>query len=54
MLDSSAIVFVSFMLFWEHSLLNEKDLSKLNAAFFNINGYVSIGIFIFILLDKVF
>jgi len=48
------IVFVSFMLFWEHSLLNEKDLSKLNAAFFNINGYVSIGIFIFILLDKVF
>lgn len=48
------IIFVACMLFWEHSLLKENDLSKLNAAFFNINGYVSIGIFIFILLDKVF
>jgi len=48
------IAFVACMLFWEHSLLKETDLSKINAAFFNINGYVSIGIFIFILLDKVF
>ena len=48
------IVFVAFMLFWEHSLLKENDLSKINAAFFNINGYVSIGIFVFILLDKLF
>jgi len=48
------IVFVAGMLFWEHSLLKENDLSKLDAAFFNINGYVSIGIFVFILLDKVF
>ena len=48
------IAFVACMLFWEHSLLKENDLSKINAAFFNINGYVSIGIFIFILLDKVF
>ena len=47
------VVFVACMLFWEHSLLKENDLSKLDAAFFNINGYVSIGIFIFILLDKV-
>ena len=46
------IIFVACMLFWEHSLLKESNLSKINAAFFNINGYVSIGIFVFILLDK--
>jgi len=46
------IVFVACMLFWEHSLLKENDLSRIDAAFFNINGYVSIGIFVFILLDK--
>lgn len=48
------IIFASGMLFWEHSLLKENDLSKANAAFFNVNGYVSIGIFVFILLDKLF
>ena len=47
------IVFVMCMLFYEHYLLKNDDLSKINAAFFNVNGYVSIGIFIFILLDKV-
>jgi len=49
----AGIVFVACMLFWENSLLKENDLSRLNAAFFNINGYVSIGIFVFILLDKI-
>jgi len=48
----AGIVFVAAMLAWEHSLLKENDLSKLNMAFFNINGYVSLGIFGFILLDK--
>lgn len=48
------IIFVFFMLLYEHSLLKENNLSKLNAAFFDINGYVSIGIFIFILLDRIF
>jgi 4-hydroxybenzoate polyprenyltransferase len=48
------IAFVACMLFYEHFLLADNNLSKINAAFFNINGYVSIGIFVFILLDKVF
>ncbi|MFH0702914.1 MAG: UbiA-like polyprenyltransferase [bacterium] len=47
------LVFAGFMLIYEHSLINKNDLSKINVAFFNINGYVSIGIFLFILLDKV-
>jgi 4-hydroxybenzoate polyprenyltransferase len=48
------VVFVACMLFWEHSLLKKNNISKINAAFFNVNGYVSIGIFVFILLDKLF
>lgn len=48
------LIFVGFMLIYEHSLLKENDLSKINTAFFDINGYVSIGLFIFIFLDRVF
>lgn len=48
------IIFVFIMLIYEHSLIKKDNLSNINAAFFNVNGYVSIGIFIFILLDKLF
>jgi 4-hydroxybenzoate polyprenyltransferase len=36
---------------YEHTLVREGDLSKLNMAFFNMNGYISVAIFIFTLLD---
>jgi 4-hydroxybenzoate polyprenyltransferase len=45
---------VAVMLFYEHSLVKPNDLSKVDAAFFNINGYVSIAAFVSILLDKIF
>ncbi|EKE02946.1 MAG: 4-hydroxybenzoate polyprenyltransferase [uncultured bacterium] len=48
------LILVSCLIIYEHSLLKENDLSKINAAFFNINGYVSIGLFICIFLDKIF
>ncbi len=47
------IVITAILLVYEHSLLKKDDLSKLNMAFFNVNGYVSIGLFCFILLDKI-
>ena len=47
-------IFMLFMLVYEHFILKKNDLSRLNEAFFNINGYVSIGIFCFILMDKLF
>ncbi len=47
------VLFVSAMLFYEQSLVKEKDLSKVNLAFFTINGWVSIGFFVFILLEKI-
>ena len=48
------VIFTAIMLIYEHGLLAEDDLSRLNTAFFNINGYVSIGLFSFILADKIF
>jgi 4-hydroxybenzoate polyprenyltransferase len=44
---------VAVMLTYEHSLVKADDLSKVNAAFFNVNGFVSIACFITILLDKI-
>lgn len=45
-------VFLSLALIvYEHSLVRKDDLSKLNFAFFNMNGYISVTIFLFTLLD---
>lgn len=42
------------MLIYEHSLVKPDDLSKVNAAFFTVNGIVSILAFLAILSDKLF
>ena len=39
---------------YEHSLVKANDLSRLDMAFFNMNGYISITVFAFTLLDYVF
>ncbi|HXQ98597.1 MAG TPA: UbiA-like polyprenyltransferase [Candidatus Limnocylindrales bacterium] len=41
------IAVVAAMLIWEHSLVSATDLSRLNAAFFTINGYISVLFFLF-------
>ncbi len=38
---------------YEHSLVKEDDLSKVNVAFFNVNGYISITYALFTFLDIV-
>jgi len=38
---------VAAMLVWEHSLVSANDLSRLNAAFFTVNGYISVLFFLF-------
>jgi 4-hydroxybenzoate polyprenyltransferase len=45
------IAVISGMIAWEHQLIKPHDLSKLNAAFFNMNGYISVTIFAFTLAD---
>jgi len=42
----SGIAAVSLLLFYEHWLLRKGDLAKLDLAFFTMNGYVSIIIFL--------
>jgi 4-hydroxybenzoate polyprenyltransferase len=39
------------LLLYEHSLVKHDDLSKLNAAFFTMNGVISVVFFIFIAAD---
>jgi len=39
------------MLAYEHWLLKDGDLTKLDAAFFNMNGYISVAVLIFTALD---
>jgi 4-hydroxybenzoate polyprenyltransferase len=38
---------VAALLLWEHSLVRANDLSRVNAAFFTANGYVSVLFFFF-------
>ncbi len=47
----SGLIVVGMLLVYEHRLVKEDDLSRLNMAFFNMNGYISLTVFIFTLLD---
>ena len=43
----AGIVVVAALLGYEHSLVKANDLSRLNAAFFTVNGYISILFLLF-------
>jgi len=45
------IVVTTAMLLYEHWLLKDGNLDKLDAAFFNMNGYISIAIVLFTAAD---
>ncbi len=45
---------VTALLVYEHSLVKADDLSKVNAAFFTMNGYVSVLFFVFWAADILF
>ena len=40
------LVLVALLLTYEHRLVKPSDLSRVNAAFFNINGYISVLFFL--------
>lgn len=44
---------ISAMLVYEHTLVKPGDLSKMDAAFFTLNGYISVTLFFFVLIDVV-
>lgn len=45
------IVVVAAAFVYEHALLSPTDLSRLNRAFFTVNGFVGIALFCFALID---
>jgi 4-hydroxybenzoate polyprenyltransferase len=48
------MMIVAGLFIYEHSLIKESDLSRLDMAFFNMNGYISITVFIFTSVDYIF
>lgn len=48
---TAGVVITGAALFVEHSLIKPNDFSKVNAAFFTVNGVISVALFIFTLLD---
>ena len=50
-LAAVGVIVVAALLAYEHSLVRHDDLSKLNAAFFTMNGVISVVFFSFIGAD---
>lgn len=47
-----AVVLSFFMLFYEHYLVR-KDFTKIDRAFFTVNGYLGIAFFILVVFDRI-
>jgi 4-hydroxybenzoate polyprenyltransferase len=50
-LAMAGVAAVALLLAYEHSLVSSRDLSKLNAAFFTMNGVISVVLFVFVAAD---
>lgn len=51
-LAGSGVMVVAALLAYEHSLVSSDDFSKLDAAFFTMNGFISLTFFGFVLADR--
>lgn len=47
----AAALLAGALMIYEHSLVRPDDLSRVNAAFFNVNGIISIGLLLATILD---
>ncbi len=50
----AGLLIVSAILLYEHIIIKPSDLSRINKAFFDLNGYVSVVFFIFSAVDVAF
>jgi 4-hydroxybenzoate polyprenyltransferase len=50
----AGVIAVAALLAYEHTLVRHDDLSKLNAAFFTMNGVISVVFFLFVASDLLF
>ena len=51
MFAAFGVIAVFALLVYEHSLVSKDDLSRLDAAFFTMNGVISVVFFVFVALD---
>jgi 4-hydroxybenzoate polyprenyltransferase len=51
-LAMAGVAAVAALLLYEHLLVRHDDLSKLNAAFFSMNGVISVVFFLFVAADR--
>ena len=47
----AGVVVVAMLLLYEHMLISPRDLRRMNAAFFTLNGVISVVFFVFIAMD---
>lgn len=47
------VIISIFLLFRQHRIVSASDLSKVGIAFFNLNGYLSIIVFLFSIMDLI-
>jgi 4-hydroxybenzoate polyprenyltransferase len=47
----AGIGLVAALLFYEHLIVSPSDLSRMNAAFFTMNGLISVVFFAFVAMD---
>jgi 4-hydroxybenzoate polyprenyltransferase len=45
-----AVGVAAWLLIWEHRLVKPEDFSQLDIAFFNMNGYIAVSVFVFSLI----
>ncbi len=45
------VIIANFILHYEHSIISPTDLTKVNTAFFTMNGILSVVIFVFTFID---
>ena len=50
----AGVIVVMLLLLYEHSLVKPDDLSRLNAAFFTMNGVISVVFVLFVAGDLLF
>ena len=50
----AGVIAVAVLLAYEHALVRHDDLSRLNAAFFTMNGVISVVFFLFVAADQLF
>jgi 4-hydroxybenzoate polyprenyltransferase len=48
----AAVGLTAVLLFYEHRLVGNGDLTKINKAFFDVNAWLSVGFFVLTLLDE--